>query len=88
MLPSWVFQRKLPLNDTGCIPHNVFLRFEACKGSVFKDHISHTSSLEIPMQLMDSRYLITCMFQSSTFADLYVNDVVVLCCSSDCNDES
>ena len=49
------------------------LHLEVCMVSFFYDHISHIFSHEILIQSMDSCYLVTCVFQSSTFVD-FVRD--------------
>ena len=45
------------------------LPLEVCKDSFSLGHRPHISSHEIPIQSMDSYYSVTCIFQSSIFAN-------------------
>ena len=69
MLSSRVLHRKLPLNTMDSTPYDIVFAFGSLERFVFLKHISHNFSFKIPIQSMDSCYLMTCIFHSLTFVD-------------------
>ena len=65
IISSKVYKRKLPLKDKDCIPYDI--ASGSLQNSVFLNHMLHTFFHKTPIQLMDSCYLMSCMFQPATF---------------------
>ena len=67
MLSSRVFHKKLPLNDTDSTLYDVVSAYGSLLRFFFlRSYFTHFF-YGIPIHSMDSCYLMTCVFQSSTF---------------------